>query len=346
MTIVVTGATGHIGASLIRLLLSKKRKVRAIVRRNRVPLEGLNVELVQGDVRDPDSLKAAFQGATTVFHLGGVISLDGDPHGLVHAVNVVGTENVTKAAIGANVENMVHCSSIQAFHTHLDVGAPLSETCARPGHEEPAYDRSKWESEQVFLKTAGTHLKATIVNPTGVIGPADFSPSRMGQFFIDLAKRRLPVLIRGGADWVDVRDVAEGMVLAAERGGHGQNYILGGSFRALPDLADICSSITGAAPPLGAVPMGLAQMGLPFAALGQYLTGKDRAFTRESIRALTGPREISHQKATNELEYVPRALEITLQDTYAFFAQKGMLDSRHVPDSKRQSLLSRSISEQ
>lgn len=323
MVTAITGASGHIGAHLVRLLIAQGQSVRALVRRNTKPLDGLACETVKGDLLDRESLTSLCSGASTVFHLGGVISLQGDQDGHVHSVNVTGTQNIVQAAIASNVETVVLCSSIQAFEARQADSKTIDETSPRPTSRAPAYDRSKWTGEQTFLETAGDHIKAVIVNPTGVIGPWDFAPSRMGQFFLDLAANRLPFLVHGGADWVDVRDVSSGIVAAARTGEHQHNYILGGQNASLRELSQLASQFTQQRTHMAVVPIALARLGLPFAALMNRLRRQEPAFTGESLRALESMPVISHQKASDTLGYTPRPLFQTITDLYAWQLQQN-----------------------
>ena len=214
LSVVVTGAAGHLGSNLVRALLARGESVRAMVHENREPLADLEVEQVRGDVRDPESLRRAFAGTDVVYHLAGVISIDGDRGGLVREVNVDGAANAAEAALAAGVRRMVHVSSIHAFRmTPLD--RPLDETRARvedkPG-EHAAYDRSKAEGERRVRLVVEKGLDCVIVHPSAVIGRLDFAPSRMGRVFLDLYHRSMPALIDGGFDFVDVRDVTQGTI--------------------------------------------------------------------------------------------------------------------------------------
>jgi dihydroflavonol-4-reductase len=327
MTVVVTGASGHIGANLVRELLARGRSVRAVIHTNKGLVEGLPIEFVPGDVRDPDSLRAAFQGAETVLHLAAVISIDGDKDGMVPAVNVVGAGNVADAALQAGVRRMVHVSSVHAFN-QAPLDQELDETRERataPHHN--AYDRSKANGETQVRNAIEQGLDCVIVHPTGVIGPWDAEPSRMGEVFLKLFHRSLPALSDGGFNWVDARDVTAGILAAEERGRCGQNYLLAGHYRTVLQMAELAESITGVPRPRMVTPMWLARVGAPFQRGWDHLNGRRALYTAESLEALRANTRISWKKAHDELGYTPRPVEQSVYDVYEWFRAHGQIPS-------------------
>ena len=201
MRVVVTGATGHVGSNLVRALIRRGDQVRVVVRERVRSLEGLDVERVLGDVRDEASLRAAFADAEIVYHLAAVISISGDRNGTVRAVNVDGTRRVAEAALAAGVRRLVHCSSVHAFNLYQPGAVdPIDEAWARVPDSAPhfAYDRSKAAGERALREVIEKGLDAVILHPSGVVGPYDFGPSRMGQVLLQLYHRKLPSLLGGG----------------------------------------------------------------------------------------------------------------------------------------------------
>jgi len=320
----VTGGTGHIGANLVRALLARGLRVRSMIHSGEEALDGLDVERVPGDVLEPDTLRALFDGADVAFHLAALISVDGDQGGRVPAINVEGAHNAARAAREAGVRRYVHFSSIHAYD-HDPADAPLDEARQRVGERHPAYDRSKAAGEERVRAEIARGLDAVIVNPTGVIGPHDYNPSRMGEMLMLMANRRLPGLVGGGFDWVDARDVCEGAISAAERGGRGENYILSGRWRSIVEIGALTHTITGVKPPWLVSPLWLAYASSPLVAAWCRLTGTPLLFTPESLSALKGSRMVCHDKASRELGYAPRPFEDTLRDTFAWFEEAGRL---------------------
>jgi dihydroflavonol-4-reductase len=326
MVRVVTGATGHIGANLTRALLDRGHRVRAVSRTPSHALDGLSVEWVPADVLDPRSLRGAFDGADVVYHLAGRISITGDPDGLVWATNVIGVRNVVQAALSSGVRRLVHCSSIHAFDLgRVDTLDEAGPRALRPGL--PPYDRAKAAGEEEVGSAVERGLDAVIVNPTGVIGPCDFGPSRMGRFFLALWTRRLPAIVGGGFDWVDVRDVAVAVLAAGERGRRGERYLLPGHRHAISELAEMAADVSGIRGPRISVPPSLARLAAPLGTVVSRRTGNPLMGTSESLRTLRlGSRlTVSGARAARELGHTPRPAGHSIHDLHAWFLSNGML---------------------
>jgi len=330
MRVAVTGATGHVGSNLVRALVERGDQVRVLVRSRGDGLAGLEVERVRGDVGDTDALQRLLAGVEVAYHLAARISISGDPHGHVRATNVDGTRRVATAALAAGVRRMVHCSSVHAFDLYVPSGEgeqQVDEMWPRVPDAAPhfAYDRSKAAGERALREVMALGLEAVIVHPSGVIGPNDFGPSRMGRVLLGLYHRALPSLIDGGFDFVDVRDVTAGLLAAAERGTPGANYILSGHHLKVPALARIAEQVTGVRAPRIHAPVWALRLGVPAVeALGRVL-GKEPLYTRESIAVLETRARFSWARAARDLGYAPRPTLDTVRDTYAWFEQAGLL---------------------
>lgn len=322
---VVTGASGHAGANLVRALVKRGRRVRAMVHRDSRSLDGLDVEVVRGDVTDPDSLNRAFQGADVVYNLAARISLGMDSWTSVERINVAGPRNVVEACLCCRVRRLVHFSSIHALEQRPFCD-PVYETnpYVRP-KGCPPYDRSKAAGEQEILKGIERGLNAVIVRPTGIIGPYDYQPSYFGWALTLMANGKLPALVHGGFDWVDARDVAEGAIRAEEKAPPGAKYLLSGHWVSLREAAALIEELTGVPHPKLIVPLWVAYLGLPFTAAQAKLAGTPQLFTRMSLRSLHCNKNISHESATRELGYATRPFRETLADTLSWFREAGML---------------------
>jgi len=323
--IVVTGAAGHAGANLVRALVAKGRPVRALVHLDRRALEGLDIEVIQGDICNPDSLLKAFEGAEVVYHLAARISISKDPWSRLEAVNITGTRNVVEACLRCGVRRLVHFSSI---HTMTDTsnGTPVDESNPLvESHRYPPYDRSKAAAERELRQGIAKGLDAIIISPTAIIGPYDYKPSHFGEALLRLANGRLPALVAGGFDWVDVRDVVGGAMRAESTAPTGAKYILSGHWLSLREVAKMAEELTGVKAPGSVCPMWLARIGAPFVTAFDTLARRRPLYTAISLQALRGHRHISHQKATRELDYQPRPFRETLIDTLEWFEAAGKL---------------------
>jgi dihydroflavonol-4-reductase len=228
--VTVTGATGHLGNVLVRELLRRGKRVRVLVEPSDDlrPLSGLPIEIVRGDVTRKETLAGAFSGVDLVFHMAGVVSISSLDVELVRTVNVDGTRNVVEAVQRAGVRRLVYTSSVHAF-TEPPSGGVLVETAGYDPALAPGdYGKAKAEASCIVLEAIRGGQDAVIVNPTAVLGPLDFRISEMGELLRMFARRRLPAVVDGGYDFVDVRDVASGHLLAAEKGRAGESYLLTG----------------------------------------------------------------------------------------------------------------------
>lgn len=327
MATVVTGASGFLGGVLIRELLARGTPVRAVDLRRGQGLDGLDIEWMQADVLDRSSLGAALHGADSVYHLAAVISVSGDPTGRVWETNVTGVRNTAEAALEAGVRRFVHCSSIHAY----DIGATDDITEESPRSEDPqlpVYDRSKAAGERELHRVIASGLDAVICNPTAIIGPGDFTASRMNSVLIAMFRRRLPALIEGGFDWVDVRDVARSAMEAERVGVTGENYILAGHHLSVTELAGVVHEVTGIRVPSITLPMWFASLWSPIANIVGRRSNSPLWYTTESLNALRSDPHVTSNKARRELDHEPRTIHDTVSDLYEW-----TLDQSHTPDT-------------
>jgi len=321
----VTGASGHLGGSLVRLLLMEGRTVRVLARSDRRSFEGLDVQIVEGDIFDPGALRALTEGAETVFHLAGRISIVGAEGGLVQSTNVEGVRNVIQACQESGVRRLVHCSSIHAFDTNPSDQLIDESRRLALGHGHAVYDRTKAEGQRAVLEAAREGLDAVIINPGAIVGPFDFKVSRMGSVFLDIYHGRLPMLINGGYNWVDARDVSQGALLAEIKGRSGECYLLTGHWVHICEVSRMIGRITGRKTRQSAAPLWLASAASWLPLAWGRLGGGTPKFTPAAIEAIRSHRHISHEKASRELGYAPRPFEETVRDTLEWFRQAEML---------------------
>ncbi|MEI6765674.1 MAG: NAD-dependent epimerase/dehydratase family protein [Bacteroidota bacterium] len=325
MKIAVTGASGHVGANLCRVLIAKGCEVNVLAFNDKRGFEGLKVNSIKGDLLDPKSLDNFVKGCDVVVHLAAQISISGDKGGQVYKTNVEGTRNIVNKALEHEVKKFVHFTSIHAFNQF-----PLEETLdeSRPlvNGNALAYDRSKAEGERIVMEAVDKGLNAVILSPTSILGPHDYKPSFVGRVLIKMYKGELPALVSGGYDWVDVRDVVDGTVGAIEYGKKGEKYLLSGNWLSIPELSKVVGIVTGKNTPKWVCPTWLAKAGLPIMNMVDKMKGDESLYTRDSLNILvTGNRKICSEKARVQLGFMPRSIEVTLDDTYDWFKRNGHL---------------------
>lgn len=321
----ITGATGHVGVTLSRLLLSRGHRVRAIVRKDSEGLKGLDIERVGGDLQNPESLSRAFHGADVVFHAAARISITRTDMAQVAETNIGGTRNVIAACRASGVRRLVHFSSIEALRPQPP-DSPVDEE--RPfvdAHPASPYAISKAQAEGEVRRAIAAGMDAVILNPTAIVGPWDYKPSLLGSAIMSIADGRLPMLVDGGFDWVDVRDVAEAALAAAERAPAGSRYLVGGRWASMAELAQLVCTVTGARLPRLTCPFWIAQAWAPVSSALSRVVGKTPLFTGYSLGVLRAYRTVSHDRAARELGYRPRDLEETIKDACAWFEVNGYL---------------------
>lgn len=316
-----------VGSNLARALLASGQPLRGIVHQDRRAVEGLAMELVSADLQDLPALCRAFQGVDVVYHLAGMISLALEDEPRMQQVNVSGVRNVLEACRAAGVRRLVHFSSIHALEQepldqHLDEERPLALAL----HHAP-YDRTKAEGEKLVRQAIAAGLDAVILNPTAIVGPYDFKPSYFGQALKLIASGRLPALVTGGFDWVDVRDVVTAAIQAANTAPPGRRYLIAGHWRSVSQVARGITSLCGVRPPLVTVPLALAYQLAPLVKMAAMLNGSRPLYTRVTLGALRSNRWISYARAAQELNYQPRPFEETLQDTLAWFNSQSRSSS-------------------
>ena len=327
MKVVVTGGTGHLGANLVRKLIEKGDSIRIVVlaRENTKAVDGLDVEYIKGDVRDKDSLVCAFRDAEIVYNLAGKISIAGPMAGLVHQTNVIGVQNIIHACRVNNVRRLVHTGSIHAFE-QFPINETLDENRSWVGWHAPAYDRSKAQGIDTVLQAVNDEMEAVVVCPTGILGPHDYRESRMGMVIRKLSKGNMPAISEGGFDWVDARDVSEGIIKAQEKGESGQVYILSGHWATIRELARHVEEATGTRAPAITVPIWLTRLASPLSIAWANLARKEPLFTSEAVKALReGNRKISSALAVQQFGYKVRPLGETVRDTIGWYRKMGLI---------------------
>ncbi|MGH6634618.1 MAG: hopanoid-associated sugar epimerase [Gammaproteobacteria bacterium] len=328
MRILITGASGFVGAAVLRKLIERGHEMRVLIRAgsSRVNLEGLRVEIVVGDLRDRPSLEQAVRTCEALYHVAADYRLWAhDPQELYHT-NVTGTRNIVLAAADAGVRRIVYTSSVATLGLHPD-GAPADEeTPVSLDHMIGHYKRSKFLAEQEITRLVSEQgLPVVIVNPSTPIGPRDVKPTPTGRMVLDAATGRMPAYVDTGLNVVHVDDVAEGHLLAFERGRIGERYILGGHNMTLRQILEYVARIIGGKPPRIRLPQGVI---LPFAYLSEAWARVSKAHTPPRL-TVAGVRMSKKRmfftsgKAERELAYRFRAAEQAFEEAIAWFRAQG-----------------------
>jgi len=324
MKIAVTGAAGFVGTNLINELVDQGNEVIAIDQKRSEHVRSDGVTWAMGDVLDQASMTRALDGAELLYHLAAVITL-AQENDKAWRINTEGVRNVAEAAKTVGVRRMVHCSSVHSFDQYR-CGGKLDESTPRSEAPEiPVYDRSKWFGEVELRKVIDSGLDAVICNPTGVYGPPDYAlSSRLNQGFLGAARGRTPVLIGGGFDLVDVRDVGAGLIAASTRGGTGENYLLSGEFIPMLEGCRMAAKEAGRRGPLFALPLKVMDFIVPIAEPIGKRFGSDM-ISKAAMGALEASPIVNGTKARTELGYQPRPASESMRDLVAFFADRGLI---------------------
>lgn len=327
MKVAVTGAAGFLATNLINALHERGDEIVAIDRVKPADLPA-NATFVEGDVLDPKSMRKALKDVEIVYHLVAKITLARHDE-VAWTLNTEGVRVVAEAALASGVRRMVHCSSVHAFDQRRDVcGGRLDETSPRSTDPNlPVYDRSKFAGEEALREVIAKGLDAVIVNPTGVYGPVDHPKqlSRLNGMLRDSARGRVPAVLQGSFDLVDVRDVTAGLIAAGERGKTGENYLLVGQHVHMLEAFQLAARVAGRRGPSIAFPLFALRPLLPLAERIGALFNSD-LITEASISALHSAPAIDGGKAARDLGYTPRSTEETIRDLVAFFIKNGLLD--------------------
>lgn len=332
MTVLVTGGNGFVGSAVVRKLLSAGRQPRVLCRpgSDRHNLARLDVEIIEGDLRDPTSLVRAVTGCSEVFHVAADYRLwVRDPDDL-YQTNVTGSLNLLDSAVTAGVERIVYTSSVATLGIQAD-GRPADEDTPVSladmiGH----YKRSKFIAEdQIRRRIRERGWPVVIVNPSTPIGPRDIKPTPTGRMILDAALGKIPAFVDTGLNVVHVDDVAQGHLLALQHGRVGERYILGGQDLSLESILGQVATLTGHRPPALKLPH-LAV--LPIALVAEIIcrlkgSGEPLA-TLDGVRMARKHMYFSSSKARRELGYAPRPAEQALADAVAWFREAGRLAAK------------------
>lgn len=328
MSVLVTGANGFVGAAVVRALLADGEAVRAFVRASsdRRNLEGLDVDVAEGDITVPDTLRQAVRGCRAVLHVAADYRLWVPDADRMLATNVQGSLNVLEAAAAAAVERLVYTSSVATLGLRADRGPADEETPVGLDDMIGPYKRSKYLAEQaVARRAAELGLHVVTVNPSTPVGPGDVKPTPTGRIIVDAAAGRIPAFVDTGLNLVHVDDVARGHLLALERGVPGQRYILGGEDMSLEQILELVARHYGRRPPRIRLPHWLVYPVAAGSEAVSKLTKREPRVSMDSVRMSSKHMYFSSRKAETELGYRWRDPAEAVTDAIDWFERHGYL---------------------
>lgn len=325
MKALVTGATGFVGGAVARALVRAGSDVRVLARSasDLQNLEGLKVEYIAGDLRDPASLRKALAGCQHLYHVAAHYALWAKDPSIFYDINVTGTRNLLEAAREVGISRTVYCSTIGAIGLPPGGGLGTEDTPVSLDQMAGHYKRSKYLAEQVVLNMAKEGLPVVIVNPSAPVGAGDVKPTPTGQIIVDFMKGRMPAYIETGLNIVDVDDVATGHLLAMQKGRQGERYILGCKNLMLREVFEILSRLTGVKAPSIKLPR-LAI--LPLAYGNQWLsnlTGRAPRIPLEGVKMAKYKMHYDCSKAIRELGIPQTPPEVALEKAVRWFREHG-----------------------
>ena len=334
MTTLLTGATGFVGAAVLRCLVAAGHSVRALVRPNsdRRNLAGVDCEIVTGDLAEPESLRPAVRGCDNVFHVAADYRIWVPDREKMNRVNIQGTVDLIRAAAAAGVSRVVYTSSVATLRLRDDGFPANEESQAEIADMIGAYKRSKFLAEQAVKRlVVDEGIPVIIVKPTAPFGPRDVKPTPTGRMVVEAASGRMPAYVNTGLNVVHVDDVATGHLLAYERGLVGESYILGGENRTLQWILETVAELAGRRPPRIQLPHWLVT---PLAYIWEGITRirgiGEPMLTVDSVRMARKVMYFSSEKARHKLGYSPRPAVEALRDEILWFYEHGYVERNKI----------------
>jgi dihydroflavonol-4-reductase len=338
--VLITGATGFVGANLARKLLERGNQVCALVRKNadrgNLPIHAA-FETREGDLRDLDSVKRAAQGCHEIYHVAADYRFWANDPNELYESNVTGTENVMLAAQAAGVQKIVHTSTVGTIGLKDQPHACNEETLPDPEQFAGHYKLSKLEAEKVALSFAKEGLPVVIVNPSTPIGAWDRKPTPTGKIIVDFVNGEMPAYVDTGLNFADVNDIAEGHILAAQKGRVGERYILGGHNLSMVEFLELVAKQGKAfgltrAPehaPSVRIPYGVAWLtGAMSTAWSDLVTHKEPKVALEAVKMSKRYMYFDSSKAVRELGYSVRTLDEAVTSAISWFFTQGYFNER------------------
>ena len=295
-------------------------QVRGLVFGDKKKQDTGSIHYYSGDVREPETLRPLFEGCedmeTIVIHTAGIIDISNHVSPELYDVNVNGTKNILALCREYPVKRLVYVSSVHAIPEQKRGNVTGEIRDFSPDAVVGGYAKTKAEATREVRRAAQEGLDAVVVHPSGILGPYDRSGNHLVQMVAEYLHGTLPACVKGGYDFVDVRDVAEGCLLAAEKGRKGECYILSDRYCEIREVLEIAGDVSGKKK-LPVLPLWMAKMAAPFIQLHARRKKRRPLYTAYSLHVLGTGERFSHKKATEELGYHPRDLKVTIRDMVA-----------------------------
>ena len=326
---IVTGALGHLGSTIIRELIASNKKVRGFdlkqVRNNN--LSDIKIDMIYGDITnktDIEKLLDVKEETIYVIHCAGIVSIASKYDERVYNVNVNGTKNIVDACLNKKVKKLVHVSSVHAIPEGKTGEVIREVNHFNPDEVKGLYAKTKAEASEYVLNSVKKGLNASIVHPSGIIGPYDYGNGHLTRMFIDYLNKKLTAIVPGGYDFVDVRDVAIGTINCVKKGKKGECYILSNHYYEAKELIKLASEISKTKNIKTILPLWFAKLVAPLAELYYKIRKTPPLYTSYSLYTLKSNALFSHDKATKELDYMPRDIRETITDIITFIKENNL----------------------
>lgn len=327
----ITGGFGYLGNTIIQKLLEDGKKVRVLV----LPSDKINIEfsndieIIKGDVCDKLSLNKFFKDTdkynTYVIHCAGIVTIASKYDSKVYDVNVNGTKNIVDLCLKKHIKKLIYVSSVHAIEEKPNNEIMHEVNNFDKDKVHGLYAKTKAEATQYVLDKVESGLNACIVHPSGICGPYDYGKGHLTQLVIDVYKHKMTAYIDGGYDFVDVRDVSDGIISCIKKGKSGECYILSNKRFDVKELLDIICDEGGHKRIKTKLPMWFAKLTAPLAEIYYKLLKQPPLYTPYSLYTLSCNSNFSHEKADKELNYKTRDMKDTIKDTIKFLKEKGRI---------------------
>jgi dihydroflavonol-4-reductase len=326
MKTLVTGSTGFLGSAILRELLDDGREVKLLVRKDAdtANIDGLDVEIAYGDLRDSESLQSALNGCNILYHAAAYYSLWDRDQQLIYDINLEGTRKILEASQKKNLEKIIYTSTVGCIGLNEDTTPANENTFFNKSTLANHYKKSKFQAEQIALQFARNGLPIVIVNPSTPVGPRDIKPTPTGKIILDFLNRKMPAYLDTGLNLIDVKDCARGHILAEQKGVPGERYILGNQNMSLFDILTSLEKITGLKAPRIKMPFWVAlSAGWVCEMVSNHLTGKPPAVPLAGVKMAKYFMYFDSSKAVQELGLEQNSVEKALRQSVNWFKENN-----------------------